>query len=153
MRCCNRSPREGRDAAPGEIQDQIDAQARYRDAWRERWRGLRGWFFRSGHEPSQAELSRARARSAIPQLLAAIAALNERRSGRSDRSADFRVLAGWKIWLDQCCLRNELGSLSAGWRRSAHRTGLQPNSLQTGNSTGKTEVLSLETTAVPEIAL
>ena len=28
--------------------------------------------------------------SAIPQLLAAIAALNERRSGRSDRSADFR---------------------------------------------------------------
>ena len=87
--------REGRDAAPGEIQDQIDAQARYRDAWRERWRGLRGWFFRSSHEPSQAELLRARARSAIPQLLAAIAALNERRSGRSDRSADFRVLAGW----------------------------------------------------------
>jgi uncharacterized protein (TIGR02677 family) len=28
-------------------------------------------------------------------LLGAIAALNERRSGRSDRSADFRVLAGW----------------------------------------------------------
>src|SRR5262245_9110815 len=87
--------REGRDAAPGEIQDQIDAQARYRDAWRERWRGLRGWFFRSSHEPSQAELLRARARSAIPQLLGAIAAINERRSGRSDRSADFRVLAGW----------------------------------------------------------
>ncbi len=34
-------------------------------------------------------------RSAIPQLLAAIAAINERRSGRSDRSADFRMLAGW----------------------------------------------------------
>ena len=33
--------------------------------------------------------------SAIPQLLGAIAALNERRSGRSDRSADFRVLASW----------------------------------------------------------
>jgi uncharacterized protein (TIGR02677 family) len=87
--------REGRDAAPGEIRDQVDAQARYRDAWRERWSGLRGWFFRTSHEPSQAELLRARARSAIPQLLAAIAALNERRSGRSDRSADFRVLAGW----------------------------------------------------------
>jgi uncharacterized protein (TIGR02677 family) len=28
-------------------------------------------------------------------LLAAVAALNERRSGRSDRSADFRTLAGW----------------------------------------------------------
>ena len=46
-------------------------------------------------EPPQAELLRARARSAIPQLLGAIAALNERRSGRSDRSADFRMLAGW----------------------------------------------------------
>ncbi len=38
---------------------------------------------------------RSKARAAIPQLLAAVAALNERRSGRSDRSADFRVLAGW----------------------------------------------------------
>jgi uncharacterized protein (TIGR02677 family) len=38
---------------------------------------------------------RARARAAIPQLLTAISALNERRSGRSDRSADFRVLASW----------------------------------------------------------
>src|SRR5204862_418045 len=33
--------------------------------------------------------------SAIPQLLAAVTALNERRSGRSDRSADFRTLAVW----------------------------------------------------------
>jgi hypothetical protein len=39
MQCCNRSPREERDAAPGEFQDQIDAQTCYRDAWRERWRG------------------------------------------------------------------------------------------------------------------
>lgn len=38
---------------------------------------------------------RARARAAIPQLLAAVSALNERRSGRSDRSADFRLLACW----------------------------------------------------------
>jgi uncharacterized protein (TIGR02677 family) len=87
--------REARDAAPGDAQDRADAQTLYWTAWRERWTGLRGWFFRSGHEPSQAELLRARARSAIPQLLAAIAALNERRSGRSDRSADFRVLGGW----------------------------------------------------------
>ncbi len=87
--------REARDAAPGDIQDQVDSQAHHWEAWRERWKGLRGWFFRTNHEPSQAELLRARARSAIPQLLGAIAALNERRSGRSDRSADFRVLAGW----------------------------------------------------------
>jgi uncharacterized protein (TIGR02677 family) len=56
---------------------------------------LRGWFIHTGHEPPQAELLRSKARAAIPNLLAAIAAVNERRSGRSDRSADFRVLAGW----------------------------------------------------------
>ncbi len=87
--------REARDAAPGDAQDQSDERFRRWEAWRERWKGLRGWFLQTGHEPPQAELLRARARSAIPQLLGAIAALNERRSGRSDRSADFRVLAGW----------------------------------------------------------
>jgi uncharacterized protein (TIGR02677 family) len=87
--------REARDAAPGNAADRAEAQTFYRNAWCERWTGLHGWFFRSGHEPSQAELLRARARSAIPQLLGAVAAINERRSGRSDRSADFRVLAGW----------------------------------------------------------
>jgi uncharacterized protein (TIGR02677 family) len=38
---------------------------------------------------------RSRARQAIPDLLAVVATLNERRSGRSDRSADFRALALW----------------------------------------------------------
>jgi uncharacterized protein (TIGR02677 family) len=87
--------REARDAAPGEAEGESDALARAQQAWRERWRGLRGWFVSTGHEPPQAELLRSKARSAIPHLLAAIAALNERRSGRSDRSADFRVLARW----------------------------------------------------------
>lgn len=87
--------REARDAAPGDAQDQADSQTRHWQAWRERWQGLHRWFFRTNHEPSQAELLRARARSAIPQLLGAIAALNERRSGRSDRSADFRMLGCW----------------------------------------------------------
>ena len=87
--------REARDAAPGDANDLAEAQTSYLNAWRERWSGLEGWFFRSGHEASQSELLRARARAAIPQLLAAIGALNERRSGRSDRSADFRVLATW----------------------------------------------------------
>jgi uncharacterized protein (TIGR02677 family) len=64
-------------------------------AWRERWKGLRGWFLSTGAEPPQAELLRSRARAAIPQLLSAIAAVNDRRSGRSDRSADFRTLAHW----------------------------------------------------------
>jgi uncharacterized protein (TIGR02677 family) len=87
--------REARDAAPGDAQGEVDARHLYRQSWSERWKGLRGWFLSAGHEPPQAELLRARARSAIPQLLSAIAALNERRSGRSDRSSDFRTLAQW----------------------------------------------------------
>ncbi len=87
--------REARDAAPGDEQDQTDERLRRWQAWRERWKGLRGWFLPTGAEPPQAELLRARARAAIPQLLGAIATLNERRSGRSDRSADLRTLAAW----------------------------------------------------------
>lgn len=88
--------REARDAAPGDAGERADETSRRHEAWRERWRGLRGWFVGgSSGEPPQAELLRARARAAIPQLLGAIAAVNERRSGRSDRSADFRVLAQW----------------------------------------------------------
>ena len=87
--------REARDTAPGDVQDRTDEEMRRWRAWRERWKGLRGWFLATGAEPPQAELLRARARAAIPQLLGAIAAMNERRSGRSDRSADFRTLAQW----------------------------------------------------------
>lgn len=87
--------REARDSAPGSEAEQLDANARGWQAWRERWTGLRRWFVAHAHEPPQAELLRSKARAAIPQLLAAIATLNERRSGRSDRSADFRTLAGW----------------------------------------------------------
>jgi uncharacterized protein (TIGR02677 family) len=90
--------REAGDAAPGDEGERADEQGRRWRTWKERWRGLRGWFLpggADGHAPPQAELLRARARAAIPQLLAAVAAVNERRSGRSDRSADFRALAGW----------------------------------------------------------
>ncbi len=86
--------REAYDAAPTDEERMEASPLRWR-AWRERWKGLRGWFLQTGHEPPQAELLRARARAAIPQLLGAINALNERRSGRSDRSADFRMLAHW----------------------------------------------------------
>lgn len=87
--------REARDAAPGDEADRQSAEAERLAAWRERWQGLRGWFLHDGHARPQSDLLRAQARSAIPQLLGAIAAVNERRSGRSDRSADFRVLARW----------------------------------------------------------
>lgn len=87
--------REARDAAPGDLLDQAYERTQRLEAWRERWSGLSGWFVSHTQEPPQAELLRARVRAAIPQLLSAIAALNERRAGRSDRSADFRTLAVW----------------------------------------------------------
>lgn len=86
--------REASDAAPGGG-DRRSVVAERLQAWHGRWSGLTGWFLGSAHAPPQAELLRGRARAAIPQLLSAIATLNERRSGRSDRSADFRVLARW----------------------------------------------------------
>lgn len=42
-------------------------------------------------------------------------------------------------------LGSEPNAGMVGWRRSDDRTGLQPNSLQTGNFTGKIAVL------VPEV--
>lgn len=65
-------------------------------AWRNRWRGLRDWFVSAdSRHPSQARLLRGAAVTAITQLIDTVAAFNERRSGRSDRSADFRTLALW----------------------------------------------------------
>jgi uncharacterized protein (TIGR02677 family) len=62
--------------------------------WQRRWAGLRRWFIGDG-APSQAELLRARARSAIPALLTAVTQINDRRSQRADRAADFSTLARW----------------------------------------------------------
>ncbi len=99
--------RDAEDAAPGggdgrredRATDERDPrELAYRAgvaAWRERWQGLRQWFVSEPGHPSQAKLLRSRARQAIPDLLAVVASLNERRSGRSDRSADFRALALW----------------------------------------------------------
>jgi len=63
--------------------------------WRSRWDGLRSWFLRQAGLPSQAEILRARARSAIPALLNAVAGIHNRRTTRSDRAADLRSLARW----------------------------------------------------------
>jgi Protein of unknown function (DUF2397) len=105
---------EGADAA----ESLAGAEKQALDAWRNRWRGLDDWFTsrRSGGlgpaaaggkasrvvppgntagHPSQARLLRQAAVTAIKQLIDAVGLLNERRSGRSDRSADFRVLARW----------------------------------------------------------
>jgi uncharacterized protein (TIGR02677 family) len=83
---------DGADAADSLAQ----AQAQALDAWRNRWRGLDDWFTsRDPGHPSQARQLRQAAVSAIKQLIDAVGLLNERRSGRSDRSADFAVLAQW----------------------------------------------------------
>lgn len=94
--------RDAEDAAPGggdrEIDGEDPREVAYlagRASWEERWRGLRQWFVSQPGHPSQAKLLRSAARQAIPDLLAVVATLNERRSGRSDRSADFRTLALW----------------------------------------------------------
>jgi uncharacterized protein (TIGR02677 family) len=91
--------REAADAVP-EGADAAESLARAEkqalDAWRNRWRGLDDWFTsRDAGHPSQARLLRQAAVTAIKQLIDAVGLLNERRSGRSDRSADFRVLARW----------------------------------------------------------
>jgi uncharacterized protein (TIGR02677 family) len=98
--------REAADAVPdlpenrAEDQDPAAAYeaviARSLAAWRNRWRGLWDWFVSAdSRHPSQARLLRGAAVTAITQLIDTVAAFNERRSGRSDRSADFRTLARW----------------------------------------------------------
>ncbi len=91
--------REAADAIP-EGEDPAESLSRAEkqalDAWRNRWRGLDDWFTsRDAAHPSQARLLRQAAVTAIKQLIDAVGLLNERRSGRSDRTADFRALARW----------------------------------------------------------
>ncbi|MBO0808738.1 MAG: TIGR02677 family protein [Actinobacteria bacterium] len=91
--------REAADAVPegGDAAESLAmAEKRALDGWRNRWRGLDDWFTsRDAGHPSQARLLRQAAVTAIKQLIDAVGLLNERRSGRSDRSADFRALARW----------------------------------------------------------
>ena len=82
---------EAADAGP----DETDPVGVRLAAWRDRWTGLRQWFVGDAGQPAQARLLRRRARQAITALLGVVTELNERRSGRSDRSQDFRVLARW----------------------------------------------------------
>ncbi len=85
-------------AARRELADVLDpapdAHATAEARWRDRWSGLRRWFIAT-ETASQAELLRARARSAIPALLSAVTQINDRRASRADRAADFSTLARW----------------------------------------------------------
>jgi uncharacterized protein (TIGR02677 family) len=91
--------REAADVAPGAETKAAGSASASEQAklmvWRNRWSGVWSWFCGDRVHPSQATLLRQRARKAIPDLLATISVLQERRAGRSDRSADFRTLARW----------------------------------------------------------
>jgi uncharacterized protein (TIGR02677 family) len=65
------------------------------EKWQRRWTGLHEWFISRNGSSSHAEVLRARARSAIPALLGAIASINDRRISRIDRANDLRTLARW----------------------------------------------------------
>lgn len=120
--------RETRDAAPGEAPEQEQTLRLRLDSWSERWLGLSRWFITDGQIQAQSELLRAKARSAIPQLLAAVTALNERRSGRSDRSADFRILARWFADADSDAAAHRL------WRAGFALNPARPLSLLSDNT-------------------
>jgi uncharacterized protein (TIGR02677 family) len=86
--------RPSADPAPVDAYDAAIASSSA--AWHNRWRGLHDWFVSvDSRHPSQARLLRGAAVTAITQLIDTVAAFNERRSGRSDRSVDFRTLARW----------------------------------------------------------
>jgi uncharacterized protein (TIGR02677 family) len=91
-------------------------------SWHERWLGLQQWFISSPEHPCQAKLLRARARKAIPDLLAVVAMLNERRAGRSDRTADFRELAVWFAQAPDEPAMHRLWQATFGLHSSRHLT-------------------------------
>ncbi|MGS2587952.1 TIGR02677 family protein [Streptomyces hebeiensis] len=111
--------REATDASPEEA---ADAEAAAYARWRDRWAGLTDWFVSGEGRESQARLLRGRALGAIPQLLAVVRQLNERRAGRSDRSADFRTLARWFAEAPDDATRHRLWRVAFGLHSSRHLT-------------------------------
>lgn len=111
--------REAADAAPDETET-AEAQAYAR--WAGRWAGLAAWFVSADGRESQARLLRGRALGAIPQLLAVVRQLNERRAGRSDRSADFRTLARWFAEAPDDGARHRLWRAAFGLYPARHLT-------------------------------
>jgi uncharacterized protein (TIGR02677 family) len=120
--------RDAEDAAPGvggpasEEDFREQTFAAELASWRERWLGLQQWFISCAEHPSQAKLLRARARKAIPDLLAVVALLNERRAGRSDRTADFRELAVWFAQAPDEAAMHRLWQATLGLHSSRHLT-------------------------------
>ncbi|OMH23136.1 TIGR02677 family protein [Tersicoccus phoenicis] len=84
--------REAIDAAPGDADAAVDTATQ---VWLRQWSGLTDWFVSTPARESEAKLLRARARAAIPALLAVVRALHEKTGGRTDRTQDFLTLARW----------------------------------------------------------
>ncbi|MEU3481687.1 TIGR02677 family protein [Streptomyces sp. NPDC033754] len=111
--------REAADATPEEAgRAEQEAYAR----WAGRWEGLGAWFISRDGRESQARLLRGRALGAIPQLLAVVRTLGERRAGRSDRSADFRTLARWFAEAPDDDARHRLWRTAFGLHPARHLT-------------------------------
>ncbi|WP_157489167.1 TIGR02677 family protein [Pseudofrankia sp. DC12] len=113
----------GASAVPGSAYDAAVEAALA--GWRNRWRGLRDWFVSGAGHPSQARLLRGAAVTAITQLIDTVAALNERRSGRSDRSADFRTLARWFAQAPDDAAAHRLWRAAFGLSPARHLTVTQ----------------------------
>ncbi|MCZ7416352.1 MULTISPECIES: TIGR02677 family protein [unclassified Streptomyces] len=111
--------REATDAVPEEAEL---AEAAAHERWSARWSGLTRWFVSGEGRESQARLLRGRALGGIRQLLAVVRQLNERRSGRSDRSADFRTLARWFAEAPDDAARHRLWRVAFGLYSSRHLT-------------------------------
>jgi len=122
--------REAADVAPGAQADGTNSAATSEQAklvvWRNRWSGVWSWFCGDRLHPSQAALLRQRARKAIPDLLATISVLQERRAGRSDRSADFRTLARWFAQAPSEDDAHRLWRAAFGLSSARHFTGEPP---------------------------
>jgi uncharacterized protein (TIGR02677 family) len=97
--------REAIDAAPGEAESAVLAA---RDVWVRQWSGLTDWFVSTAGRESEAKLLRARARAAIPALLAVVRALHDKAGGRTDRTHDFLTLARWFAGLSEDGERHRL---------------------------------------------
>jgi uncharacterized protein (TIGR02677 family) len=112
--------REARDAAP---EDADEAVERRLAEWRHRWSGLAVWFAPAAGHLGQAALLRRRARKAIADLLAAVGLLQERRAGRSDRTADFMQLARWFAAAPDDQAAHRLWQVAFGLSTARHLTG------------------------------
>lgn len=103
--------REATDAAPGEAET---AAAAAREVWLRQWSGLTDWFVSSQGRDSEAKLLRARARAAIPSLLAVVRSLHDKAGGRTDRTHDYLTLARWFANLDDDGDRHRLWRTAFG---------------------------------------